>query len=991
MGIVLFLLTMCAICTIACGIWESYRGYDFQVYLPWDSFVSKDRNIGSTTISLLVFLSYLIILNTVVPISLYVSVEFIRSIQSLWINWDIKMYDEKADLPAKARTTTLNEELGQIEYIFSDKTGTLTQNIMTFNKCSIDGKIYGYIYDSQNQEIDPNEKTPYIDFSSNPYYENTFRFYDKTLIDSIDSRDEHSHRFFTLLCICHTVMAEEKNGVLTYQAQSPDEGALVSAARNFGFVFKSRTPKTITVNICGTDRTYDVLNILDFNNVRKRMSVICRLDGKIVLFCKGADTIIKERLTPKCMDLFEVSEEHLNRFAEDALRTLCLAWKEIGDDEYKKWAQEYHIASTSLDNRADKVSEVYEKIEQNLLYIGATAIEDKLQDGVPECIAKLAKANIKIWVLTGDKLETAINIGYSCQLLTNDMEVFTIEANSDAELRKEIKEKRQLVEDSLRRYEQKQRLNQQSYFSLQSPGSPATVTTNMSSPFSNLNNDSKARILDSKSDLHLQPISFKQSAKNLTEPLMSEFALVINGQSLVFALTPQNEKEFLELACLCKAVICCRVTPGQKKAVVDLVKTHKKAITLAVGDGANDVSMIKSAHIGVGISGQEGQQAVLASDFSIGQFRYLERLLLVHGRWSYYRISKFLRYFFYKNFASTLCHFWFAFFCGFSAQTLFDPFFVSTYNVFFSSLPVLALGVFDQDVNEELSVKYPSLYLPGQKGSLFNRKEFLFSVMHGIVSSLVLFFIPYGTMYHSVDPNGKDAGDLQSFGFAVATILVIVVNLQCGLDTSYWTGFNHFCIWGTLIVHFIFHFALYSEIIYKIIGQGWYYIGTAQAVCSTAVFWFTVLITSAILLLPIIAYRFIRLDLTPTMVDKVRIVQKYGIKTPKTKSTIFATKPRHRSSMRASTRSLKRSAYAFSHEEGFAQLIKEGKMMPEPSHGLAAMALLTKQLIINPTEYMSRSDTPVKQADVPQAQASSGPGSSQLLRYENRNYIVTQL
>jgi phospholipid-translocating ATPase len=204
--------------------------------------------------------------------------------------------------------------------------------------------------------------------------------------------------------------------------------------------------------------------------------------------------------------------------------------------------------------------------------------------------------------------------------------------------------------------------------------------------------------------------------------------------------------------------------------------------------------------------------------------------------------------------------------------------------------------------------------------------------MHGILTSLVVFFVPYGTMYHSVDPNGKDAADLQSFGFAVATILVIVVNLQCGLDTSYWTGFNHFCIWGTLIVHFIFHFALYSEYIYQIFGQGWYYIGTAQAVCSLAVFWFTVLLTTAILLLPIIAYRFIRLDMKPTLADKVRIVQKYGAsgsKPSRSKSNLFATRPR--SSVRASTRSLKRSAYAFSHEEGFADLIREGKMMPEPT------------------------------------------------------------
>ncbi|CAF2970698.1 unnamed protein product [Rotaria sp. Silwood2] len=154
--------------------------------------------------------------------------------------------------------------------------------------------------------------------------------------------------------------------------------------------------------------------------------------------------------------------------------------------------------------------------------------------------------------------------------------------------------------------------------------------------------------------------------------------------------------KFLELGTTCKAVVCCRVTLLQKAQVVELVMQNENKITLAIGgDGANDVSMIQKAHIGVGISGQEGRQAVLASDYRFGQFRFLERLLLVHVRWSYLRISKFLRYFFYKNFAFTLCHFWFGFFSGFSAQTIYDPFFVATYNVFFSSLPVLASGVFD--------------------------------------------------------------------------------------------------------------------------------------------------------------------------------------------------------------------------------------------------------------------------------------------------------
>lgn len=317
-----------------------------------------------------------------------------------------------------------------------------------------------------------------------------------------------------------------------------------------------------------------------------------------------------------------------------------------------------NFQSESLEDREEKVQRCYEKIEQNLNFIGATAIEDKLQDGVPECIARLAQANIKIWVLTGDKQDTAINIGYSCQLITNDMELHIIEGNTEEEVLREIEDVGRKIDELSRRVQSFTKKNEDEF-------EMGNVSSQAKDQFDNVDAS----------------------------------ALVINGHSLVYALKPQLEKRLLEVACKCKAVICCRVTPGQKKSVVDLVKKHKKAITLAVGDGANDVSMIKSAHIGVGISGQEGQQAVLASDFSIGQFKYLERLLLVHGRWSYYRISKFLRYFFYKNFASTLCHFWFAFFCGFSAQALFDPFFISTYNVFFSSLPVLALGVFDQVSN----------------------------------------------------------------------------------------------------------------------------------------------------------------------------------------------------------------------------------------------------------------------------------------------------
>lgn len=229
---------MCLFCTIACGVWETLTGQYFRVYLPWDPIVPDNPTSGATVISVLIFFSYAIVLNTVVPISLYVSVEIIRFCHSLWINWDVKMYHPQSDTPAKARTTTLNEELGQIEYIFSDKTGTLTQNIMTFNKCSILAVHYGDLLNHKGEPVDITENTPSVDFSANPMYEKNFKFYDQTLLNEVNNGNESVHEFFRLLAICHTVMSEEKDGNLEYQAQSPDEAALTSAARNFGFVFR---------------------------------------------------------------------------------------------------------------------------------------------------------------------------------------------------------------------------------------------------------------------------------------------------------------------------------------------------------------------------------------------------------------------------------------------------------------------------------------------------------------------------------------------------------------------------------------------------------------------------------------------------------------------------------------------------------------------------------------------------------------------------------
>uniref|UniRef100_A0A8C6NUF9 Phospholipid-transporting ATPase n=1 Tax=Nothobranchius furzeri TaxID=105023 RepID=A0A8C6NUF9_NOTFU len=741
-----FLVCMGVILAVGNAVWEKEVGSLFQSYLPWDPPV--DNFLFSAFLS---FWSYVIILNTVVPISLYVSVEVIRLGHSYFINWDRQMFCSQCNTAAEARTTTLNEELGQVEYVFSDKTGTLTQNIMSFNKCSINGQAYGKGTSREKNTLD---FTPF-----NPLANPDFCFYDEKLLESVKVGDWHSHEYFRLLSLCHTVMSEEKSeGELVYKAQSPDEGALVKAARNFGFVFRSRTPGTITTTELGRTVTYSLLAILDFNNIRKRMSVIVRNPaGRIRLYCKGADTVLLERLHPCNQELMTITSDHLN-YAADGLRTLALAYRDVSEEEWEVWSESHRSADKAVDCREDRLAAAYDKIEQDMMLLGATAIEDKLQEGVSETIALLSLANIKVWVLTGDKQETAVNIGYSCKMLTDDMmEVFTISGRTVQSVRQEL-----------------------------------------------------------------------------------------------------GSVEFVSTACACKAVICCRVTPLQKAQVVELIKKHKKAVTLAIGDGANDVSMIKSAHIGVGISGQEGIQAVLASDYSFAQFRFLQRLLLVHGRWSYLRMCRFLCYFFYKNFAFTMVHFWFGFFCGFSAQTVYDQFFITLYNIVYTSLPVLAMGIFDQDVPDHRSLECPKLYEPGQLNLLFNKKEFFICIAQGIYTSVVLFFMPYAVLSNATQSTGVPLADYQTFAATTATALVIVVSVQIALDTGFWTVINHVFVWGSLGLYFTIMLALHSQTLFRIFPKQFHFVGCAQSTLLQPVVWLTIALATAICIVPVLAFRFLK-------------------------------------------------------------------------------------------------------------------------------------
>lgn len=619
----IILFAMCLVAGIVQGItWG--RDDTSHAYFEYGSY---GNNVPALD-GFITFWAAVILFQNLVPISLYISLEIIRVCQAYFIYSDILMYYEKLDYPCTPKTWNISDDLGQVEYIFSDKTGTLTQNVMEFKKVTINGEAYGEAYTeaqagmqrrqgidveaeaARAQEQIAQDKIKMLErlrkIHDNPYLRDenlTFvapDFVSDLAGESGPAQKAATEQFMLALALCHTVITERTPGdppTIEFKAQSPDEAALVATARDCGFTVIGRNEEDIIVNVMGEDRTYRVLNTLEFNSSRKRMSAIVRMpDHRIMLFCKGADSMIYSRLTAgEQKQLRTTTAEHLEMFAREGLRTLCIAQREISEEDYQRWNKEHDLAAAAVQEREEKLEAVSDAIERDLTLLGGTAIEDRLQDGVPDAIALLGRAGIKLWVLTGDKVETAINIGFSCNLLSNDMDliVFKIEDESLETAERELDENLRM-------------------FGL--TGSDAEL----------------------------------KAARKNHEPPAATHAVVIDGDSLKLVLDEKLKQKFLLLCKQCKSVLCCRVSPSQKAAVVNMVKYGLDCLTLSIGDGANDVAMIQEADIGVGIAGEEGRQAVMSSDFAIGQFRYLTRLVIVHGRWSYRRLAETVANFFYK-------------------------------------------------------------------------------------------------------------------------------------------------------------------------------------------------------------------------------------------------------------------------------------------------------------------------------------------------------
>ena len=851
-----------------------------------------------------ILVSFIILFNTMIPLSLYVSLEIVKIFQIFFMN-DIDMYDESSNTPMESRTSTINEELGQVSYVFSDKTGTLTDNSMRFRKMSVAGTAWLHDPDLQEEAIKEaagwrapqkkpsNGKNPILRKSRvstsskapttsnipspleeapprSPLHGNSSNdprrvpsvwlqrsqpaLRTAQLLHYIEGRPHtffarKVHIFLLSLALCHTCFPEKgEDGKFSYQAASPDEQALVRAAQELGYIVVDRQNSTITIKTYSSSHaanpafeTYQILDVIEFSSGRKRMSIIVRMpDQRICIFCKGADSTIMQMLrlsslalekavqverradrrqsleaqeairrdsehkdqkdsglrkslnlgrrsiggivrpgmnarrlqpirdevggwlrdretdvdmspresesiyysprpsahyttrSPGGIDsrssfqgddreelvdealvmddsaVFERCFLHINDFATEGLRTLLYGYRYLEEEEYVAWKKVYLDASISLIDRQELIERAGEMVERDLELAGATAIEDRLQKGVPEAIDKLRRAKIKLWMLTGDKLQTAVNIGHSCRLIKDYSSITILDRSAG-----------------------------------------------------NIEHRIAAATLD------------------IASGRVAHAVVVIDGQTL--ALVEADEmihKLFVDLAILVDSVICCRASPSQKAYLVRIIRRKvKHAVTLAIGDGANDIAMIQEAHVGIGITGKEGLQAARTSDYSIAQFRFLLKLLLVHGRWNYIRTCKYTLGTFWKEMLFYLTQALYQRYAGYTGTSLYESWSLSMFNTLFTSLPVIFMGIFEKDLAASTLLAVPELYTIGHRNGAFNLFIYAFWVFMASTEAVIVFFIMLGLYGQALFTTDNDLFAMGALTFT-ACVIVIATKIQ---------------------------------------------------------------------------------------------------------------------------------------------------------------------------------------------------------------------
>uniref|UniRef100_A0AAY5KAT3 Phospholipid-transporting ATPase n=1 Tax=Esox lucius TaxID=8010 RepID=A0AAY5KAT3_ESOLU len=815
---VILLFSMCLIGALGHYVWlESLPSV--PLFLTPGSHGHMDSNPLS---GLYMFFTMIILLQIFIPISLYVSIEMVKMGQIFFITNDVDLYEEKTDSRVQCRALNIPEDLGNIHYVFSDKTGTLTENKMVFRRCSVTGTEYSHNENGKSGKCKfPDRKLLQRVLAGGGDWDGCGG------IRRCEATDLYLD-FFLALTVCNTVVVStattaraqrqrvwhqstseiDISAQRCYVAESPDEAALVHAAKVYGFMLIARTPNSVKVRLPhGVELNYQVLDTLNFDPHRKRMSVVLRhpISGEIVMYTKGADYTVMDKLIWACLNTAQKNvaastQRHLNWYAKEGLHTLCFAKKVLSESAYKNWSLLRQEALAAIDNREELLMETAVNLEKQLTLLGATGIEDRLQECVPDTVMALREAGVRLWVLTGDKAETAINIAHASRLL--DQEDLVIHMNTDDKA-----VCKSILDRSLEEGRRHTR-----------PGYPGL-----------------------------------------------SIGLVIDGHTLDMALQSDLVDRFLELARLCRSVLCCRVTPLQKSTVVKVVRERLKVMTLAVGDGANDVNMIQAADVGIGISGQEGMQAVMASDFSISCFKHMKKLLLVHGHWCNSRLSNMAIYFFYKNVTYVNLLFWYQFFCGFSGTSMIDIWLLIFFNLFFTSTPPIMFGVMDRDVSAETLLGLPELYRTGHESEGYSHFTFWIAMLDAFYQSLVCFFIPYLTY------QGTDI-DIYTFGSSMNTVSLFNILLHLAIEIKSWTLVHWVTMLGSVALYFTVTLVYSATCISCNPPSDPYW--TTQQQMSEPIFYLVCVITTVVALLPRFTYRVLSNTLAPTPLIRARHLER---------------------------------------------------------------------------------------------------------------------
>ena len=670
--------------------------------------------------------TWTLLLTNFVPIPLLSSLEFIKLFQGWFMSLDVDMINKYSLQKVKVQSSTLNDELGLINYIFTDKTGTLTKNNMTFRAFTLGEKSFGKIdlieTDNKNQIYEIRDRYGKI---------TNVGFIDKNkeLNHELENKDKNGNylieNFFLNIILNNSIIVDNKKfnekKEIEYLTSSTDEKCLINFARFCGYTFINRSvDNTITIEKIIEGKlmqlNYKICNIFEFTSERQRMSVIIKSkdfqgNDNYILYIKGSDYIINKKVKDKNTNMYKTISSKIKEYSEKGLRILVFGYKVISEEDYNKFDNKYKEILYDINHSQKDLFNLYDELENDIELIGATAIEDQLQYNVENTIYKFVSIGIKVCMLTGDKLETAKSIASSCKLISPDMNLIYLV-----------------------------------------------------NPF-----DSNEKL-----ENHL----FELYNKELRNNRNNKYCLLMTGE--VFSKITQNQNcinLFAQIFSLSETIICCRFSPKQKAELVHIIKSiNPEKITLAIGDGANDVGMISEADVGIGIEGIEGVEAARASDYSLPQFSFLQKLLLFHGRESYRRNSNYIIYEFYKNIVYTSPFFYFGFINFFTGESFYDAVLMQCFDMFYSIWPMFYYSIFDKEYETELYTERPEIYKSGLQRKYFNNKIFWKNIILGFIEGLMITI--NSCFFYEIDNKGYTDDDIISLGIIVFSGVVLCVNIK---------------------------------------------------------------------------------------------------------------------------------------------------------------------------------------------------------------------